>query len=172
MILTSIYLINRLFRKIHSICTQFSLFQCIDEPTHYTEHSSSDLLFVSNKDHLIHSGVADAFLNQDLRYHCPIYGFFKFSKPKVNSFTRRIWYYDRRTSFKVNVVDWNSLQDNNIDTYANNIHSTVMSLATECIPNKHVSVTEPTWINSKIKRYIRKRKRAYKRAKGTNLAND
>ena len=29
------------FRKIHSICTQFSLCQCIDEPTHYTEHSSS-----------------------------------------------------------------------------------------------------------------------------------
>ena len=61
------------FRKIHSICTQLSLYQCIDEPTHYTEHSSSviHLLFVSNKDHLIHSGVADAFLNHDLRYHCP-----------------------------------------------------------------------------------------------------
>ena len=168
------------FRKIHSICTHFSLYQCIDEPTHYTEHSSSviDLLFVSNKDHLIHSGVADAFFNQDLRYHCPIYGIFKFSKPKVSSFTRRIWYYDR-CDFnvlrnKVNAVDWNSLQDNNIDTYANNIHSTVMSLATECIPNKHVRVrpVEPAWINSKIKRYIRKRKRAYKRAKRTNVAND
>ena len=168
------------FRKIHSICTHFSLYQCIDEPTHYTEHSSSviDLLFVSNKDHLIHSGVADAFLNQDLRYHCPIYGIFKFSKPKVSSFTRRIWYFDR-CDFnvlrnKVNAVDWNSLQDNNIDTYANNIHSTVMSLATECIPNKHVRVrpVEPAWINSKIKRYIRKRKRAYKRAKRTNVAND
>ena len=82
MILTSIYLINRLSEKLHSICTQFSLYQCIDEPTHYTEHSSSviDLWFVSNKDHLIHSGVADAFLNQDLRYHCQIYGIFKFSK--------------------------------------------------------------------------------------------
>ena len=161
------------FRKISSICTQFSLYQCIDEPTHYTEHSSSiiDLLFVSNKYHLIHSGVADAFLNQDLRYHCPIYGIFKFSKPKVTSFTRRIWYYDR-CDFnvlrnKVNTVDWNSLQDNNIDTIANNIHSTVMSLATECIPNKYVRVRpiEPAWINLKIKRYIRKRKRAYKRVK-------
>ena len=134
------------FRKISSICTQFSLYQCIDDPTHYTEHSSSviDLLFVSNTDHLIHSRVADPFLNQDLRYHCPIYGIFKFSKPKVSSFTRRIWYYDR-CDFnvlrnKVNAVDWNSLQDNNISTYANNIHSTVMSLATECIPNKHVRV--------------------------------
>ena len=134
-------------------CTQFSLYQCIDEPTHYTEHSSSviDLLFVSNKDHLIHSGVADAFLNQDLRYHCPIYGIFKFSKLKVSSFTRRIWYYDRCD--KVNAVDWNSLQDNNIDTYASNIHSTVMSLATEYIPNKHVRVrlVEPLGLIRKLK---------------------
>ena len=136
------------FRKIHSICTQFSLYQCID----YTEQSSSviDLLFVSNKNHLIHSGVADAFLNQDLRYHCPIYGIFKFSKPKVSSFTRRIWYYDRCDlnvlRNKVNAVDY--------ATYANNIHSNVMSVATECIPNKHVRVrpTEPAWIKSKIKK--------------------
>ena len=180
MILISIYLINRLSEKNPFNFTQFSLYQCIDDPTHYTEHSSSviDLLFVSNKGPLIHSGIADAFLNQDLRYHCPIYGIFKFSKPKVSSFTRRIWYYDR-CDFNVlrnkgNAVDWDSLQDINIDTFANNIHSTVMSLATECIPNKlaRVRPTEPVWINSKIKIYIRKRKRAYKRAKRTNIAND
>ena len=57
-----------------------------------------------------------------------------------------------------------------------------MSLATKCIPNKHVRVrpTDPAWINSKVvavinskmKRYTRKRKKAYKRAKRTNLAND
>ena len=49
-----------------------------------------------------------------------------------------------------------------------------MSLATECIPNKYVRVrpTESALINLKIKIYTRKRKRAYKRAKRTNLAND
>ena len=74
----------------------------------------------------------------------------------------------------MDAVDWNSLQDNNIDTYANNIHSTVMSLATENIPNEHVRLkpTEPAWFNLKIKRYIRERKRAYKRAKRINVAND
>lgn len=62
-------------RKIESFCTQFSLHQTINEPTHYTEHSSSliDILLVSNKDHLILSGVGDPFLNQEVRYHCPIY---------------------------------------------------------------------------------------------------
>ena len=37
-------------------------------------------------DHLLLSGVGDPFLNQELRYHCPIYGIFKFSKPRVKTF--------------------------------------------------------------------------------------
>ena len=41
-------------RKIDSFCTQFSLYQTTDQPTHFTEHSSSliDILLVSNKEHL------------------------------------------------------------------------------------------------------------------------
>ena len=71
-------------RKIESLCTQFSLHQTINQHTHFTEHSSSliDILLVINKDHLILSGVGDPFLNQEIRYHCPIYSIFKFSKPK------------------------------------------------------------------------------------------
>ena len=79
-----------------------------------------------------------------------------FSKPSVSSFTRRIWYYDscdfKVFRNKVNSVDWDYFQDNNIDIYANYIHSTVMSLATESIPNKQVKVrhTKPSCINSAI----------------------
>ena len=45
-------------RKINSFCTQFSLYQTIDQPTHFTEHSSSliDILLVSNKEHLLLGG--------------------------------------------------------------------------------------------------------------------
>ena len=84
-------------RKIDSVCTQFSLYQSICEPTHFTENSSSliDILLVNNKTHLIVSRVSDPFSNQEIRYHCPIYGIFKFSKPKFVSFTRHIWHYDR-----------------------------------------------------------------------------
>ena len=47
--------------KIRDLCEQFSLEQVINEPTHYTEHSSSlfDVILTSNKDHLILSGVGD-----------------------------------------------------------------------------------------------------------------
>ena len=63
---------------------QISLNQSISQPTHFTEHSSSliDIILVSNKENLILFGVADPFLNQDVRFHCPVYGVPKFSKPK------------------------------------------------------------------------------------------
>ena len=68
-------------RKIYSLCTQFSLFQFITQPTHFTENSSSliDVILVTNKENLILSGVVDPFLNQELSYHSPVYGILKFS---------------------------------------------------------------------------------------------
>ena len=71
-------------RKIHSLCNQYGLLKSIEQPSHYTETSSSliDILLVNNKDHLILSGVGDPFLNQCIRYHCLIYGIFKFTKPR------------------------------------------------------------------------------------------
>ena len=127
---------------------------------------------------MIVSGVGDLFLNQEVRYHCPIYGILKFSKPKFTSFTRHIWYYDQdnyellhdtATSF-----DWDYIKDNDINTYANNINTTIITIAKECIPNRHLRIkpSEPPWINSSIKRNIRKRKRAYRKVKKTNLESD
>ena len=56
----------------------------------------------------------------------------------------------------------------------NNINTTVISLAKECIPNRCIKIkpSEPPWINSTIKRNIRKRKRAYKKVKRTNSESD
>lgn len=104
-------------RKIEYLCTQFSLYQSIDQPTHFTENSSSllDIILTHNKDHLILSGVGDPFLDQQLRYHCPVYGILRFAKPKLKSFTRQIWNYDQgdfnllRT--KATNTDWESLRD-------------------------------------------------------------
>ena len=61
---------------------------------------------------------------------------------------------------KASSIDWGSLQNNAIN-----------SIATESIPNKyvHIKPLEPPWISLNLKRHIRKRKRAYKKAKQTNL---
>ena len=52
--------------KLKSIFSQYSLLQLIDEPTHYTETSSSliDLIFTTNVSSVLFSGVGEAFLDQ------------------------------------------------------------------------------------------------------------
>ena len=113
---------------------------------------------------MIVSGVGDPFLNQEIRYHCPIYGIFKFSKsrkekPKFVSFTRHIWNYDQGNydllRSKATSFDWDYVRDNDTNIYANNINTTVTSIAKECIPNRCINVkpSEPPWINLTIKRH-------------------
>ena len=72
---------------------------------------------------------------------------------------------------KASTFDWTSLQSDDIDIYATNLNTAITSIASECIPNKHVRIRplDPPWLSSTLKRQIRKRKRAYKRAKLTNL---
>ena len=150
-------------KKIDSLCTQFALHQSNNQPTHFTETSSSiiDILLVSNKDNLILSGVGDPFLGQELRYHCPIYGIFKFSKTKVHSFMRHILSYDHADfnllRSKAESIDWTSLQDDDINVYANNTNKTINNIASECIPNRYVRIrpSDSPWITSEIKLNIR-----------------
>ena len=162
-------------RKINSLCSEFAFHQSVDEPTHYTETSSLiDLILVHNSNSLIASGVVDPFLGQDLRYHRPIFGIFKFSKPKVKSYTRQIWNYEQGDfqllRSKAAETDWSAFRDDSLDTYAINITTRLLSIAKDCIPNKIVRIkpSDPPWLTTQIKRFIRKRKRAYRKAKHTN----
>lgn len=122
-------------RKIDMLCTQFSLYQSINEPTHFTEHSSSliDIILVKNKDNLIFSGVGNPFLNQETRYHCPVFGVLEFVQPKIKSFIRNVYNYDKGNfdlfREKASSFDWNSLQDDNIDVYASNVETKIVSLS-------------------------------------------
>ena len=167
-------------RKICDFCVEFSLTQMIDEPTHFTETSSSliDLLLVSNSNSVLLSGVGDPFLSQEMRYHCPTFGIFKFSKPKRQSFQRFIWRYDQGdyNLLRQNVAsfNWNTLQHQDISVYATALVDKILDLSKQCIPNKVVTIrpADPPWMNSSIRKHIRKRKRAYRRAKRTNLLND
>ena len=53
------------------------------------------------------------------------------------------------------------------------IISAVENIAHECIPNRKVRIkaSKPPWITSSIKSLIRKRKRAYKKARKTNAVD-
>ena len=75
---------------------QFGITQLLQEPTHFTEHSSSliELVLKSNVSSCVLSKVLDPFLEQHIRFHCPIAASFNVVVPKARSFTRRIYKYD------------------------------------------------------------------------------
>ena len=83
--------------KIKFICEQFSFTPTIKSPTHFTEHSSSliDIILTNNENHLLYTEVGDPFLNQEVRYHCPVFGILNFTKPKRKSYLCHTLSYDR-----------------------------------------------------------------------------
>ncbi|KAH3890067.1 hypothetical protein DPMN_014136 [Dreissena polymorpha] len=162
-----------LVRKLDSWCLEYNLVQVINEPTHFTERSSSilDLLLLTNPNSLVLSGVGDPFLDQQQRYHCPIYGLFKYKKPNANVYERHIWSYEdgnydllRETFSSLN---WNTISSLDTDTYCTNITDTIIRNAKLCIPNRVIKIKprNAPWLNTHIRRMIRKRKRAYRIAK-------
>ena len=56
-------------RKVETLCQMYNLSNIISEPTHFTESSSSliDLFSVTNKNHILLSGVDEPFLDQNIR---------------------------------------------------------------------------------------------------------
>ena len=156
-------------RKINDLCQQFNLEQIITEPTNYTENSMSiiDLFLVSNKNRVLLSGVGEPFLDQNIRYHCPIYCVYNFDKVITPSFTRHIYLYHRgdyqTLALELTETDWNSLKDNNIDVYAQNVTNRILDLVNKHIPNKHVHIrkSDPPWLSNTIKRLMRKRKNVF-----------
>ena len=92
-------------------------------------------------------------MNQEVGYHCPVFGILNFTKPKRKSYRRHTWSYDRGDynllREKASRTNWEKIYDQNV--------------------NKHVqSITEPPWMNKSITHYMQLRKRAYRKAKQTN----
>ncbi|MCG8096969.1 MAG: hypothetical protein JAZ17_25655, partial [Candidatus Thiodiazotropha endolucinida] len=162
------------------ICQQFSLHQLIDEPTHFTESFSSilDLFLTGNKNNVLLSGVGEPFLGQNIRYHCPIYCVLTFQKVSTPVYTRKIYLYNRGNyeafSNDLEETDWQSLKNNDIDTYAGNITNNIYQLANKHIPNKIIKIrqSDPPWLSNDIKKLIRKKKRFYDKYKRTNNMHD
>ena len=78
--------------KIDTICMHFGLSQIISEPTNYTESSQSiiDLLFVSSPNLVSISGVGEPFLDQNIRYHCPVFCCIRYPKPRNAPFKHKV----------------------------------------------------------------------------------
>ena len=161
--------------KITYPASSYNLTQIIDEPTHYTEDSSStiDLVLVNKLEDVLYSGVSSPFIpNLVVRYHCPTVFYLKHRKIVRKTFRRHIWLYDKgdyvTVRNKLNSIGWDGiLATDDIIKCAEQFSDSIMLAARDSIPNKTVIFrpSEPSWINSNIKRNIRQRKRLYKKAK-------
>jgi len=167
---------NSTARKITNICRQANLDQIINEPTHFTESSESliDLIMVSNNERVILSGVGEPFLEQNVRYHCPVFCILNFQKHHIPSFKRRVWKYQEADFLGMKEAftntNWNELFSNNTDLSAINITNHISNSCSSFIPNKIITVrhADPPWFHNGLRTLIRKRKRAYDKAKRSN----
>ena len=101
--------------NMSNIFVKYNMIQFINEPTHFTQNSSSCIELIQSTDpnviDLIHFG--QLFLSVHVRYHCPIYGLFKVPKTMQACFKIRIWLYDRgnynQYREQLQRVDWDEL---------------------------------------------------------------
>lgn len=106
-----------------------------------------------------------------MRYHCPIFSVFNFDKCKQNCFKRKIWKYDdgnyELLNNLVSEFDWSSIKSDNINLYAECFTEKILEFCHLAIPHKMIIVrpSDPPCFNNCVRRAIRKRKRAHKRAK-------
>ena len=154
--------------KIKSICEQFSFTQTRDSPAHFTEHYSSliDIIVTNKETHVVYCRVGDSFLNQEIRFHCPVFGILNCTRPKIKSYTRHTWSHDggdfNLLHERAAHTNWNILSDPDFNLHTKNITDHIIITSKACIPNRLACIKpdEPFWMNTNIKRYIRKRKRA------------
>ena len=166
-------------RKIRDLCQQFNFEQLINEPTHFTENSSSliDLILTINRNNILISGVGEQFLEQNIRYHCPVFCVLNFIKPLTPLYQRKIYLFDRGNyqtiSNELALTDWQSLKCDNVDIYAENITERITALTDKHVPNKSIKVrkSDPPWLTTNIKRLFRKKKRLYDKYKKSNNIN-
>ena len=89
-------------------------------------------------------------------YHCPVFGIFKFTKPKVQCYKRHIWQYDHGDYHHMralaSITNWHSLQGDDVDIYALYLTNKILHIAKECISNRFVTIrpSVPPWITTTI----------------------
>ena len=147
--------------------------QLISKATHVTSTSSKciDIIATTSPDYVTQSGT----LKPNLSQHCPVFVCVNVSKPKVQCYRRKFW--DMKhvnwddLNNELNSTDWApAMSLGNIDEIAEKWTNMYTSICEKHIPHKDISIRprEPEWMNSELRKLIRKRNRLYRKAKNKN----
>ena len=117
---------------------------------------------------MLFTEVGDPFLNQEVCYHCPIFGVLNFTKPKRKSYLRH-----NLLREKASTTNWERIYDQDVNKHVQNITEHIIDISRACIPNRLTRILpdEPPLMNTSIKHYIRLSKRAYRKAKRTSTTH-
>ena len=166
--------------KMRNISVQYDLKQLIEDPTNFTEHSSSliDLILTTDTQFVPYAGVGPPLIEQ-IRYHCPVIGFINAPKPPRKTFKRKIWLYNQGNFDEYRRIlaqtNWdNILSTGDIDKITTDISSRILGAAETTIPNRLVTIRkqDPAWLTNDIRKLIRKKNRVHDKAKRLNKQTD
>ena len=159
--------------KISSLCNDFHLTQLLTEPTH--DKALIDVILTTSPDIINDCGT----LPPSLSKHKAIYATTKFKLPREKSYKRKVYLYDRANweDMKLDLqnTEWeNIFREANIDDMAKKWTEKYLEVIHRHIPTKIVRIdqNDAPWMSTKVKKYIKKRNRAYRKAKSTNQVKD
>ena len=134
----------------------YSLSNTISVPTHFTESSSSliDLCLVTNKIQILLSGVCEPFLDQNIRFHCPIYCVLNLDKTINLEYEREFWLNDKGNYKSLTGefynTNWDTLKSNDIDIYTSDITNHIVN-TTKSIFIFQIKVIYSTFLQYMVK---------------------
>lgn len=145
--------------------------QLVKEPTRFGPTGSSciDLIFTNIPQLCKSINVLPRLINCD---HCPVVGYMELHYPRQAAYTRHVWNYklgdyDKFRSLLRN-TSWDSvLSKQNANEMCAEFTELFLLVASECVPNYTCTIRprDKPWMNTIVRRAIRKRDRLYKQLK-------
>ena len=128
----------------------YNMKRLMAEPTYFTENSFSliDLIIIRNNNNILTSGVADTFIPDQIRHHCPTVVLLKFLRPHCKTFKRKIWNYKMAdyTKYRSLLTDSNLEEKinstTNLDQNAKYITDTLTDIVEQAIPSKNITIKD------------------------------
>lgn len=156
--------------KLVNLVRSHNMFQLINKPTR--NNNLLDLLITDSPGYFL---VADTLPPIDNLDHSIIYGTLNLTPPKIPSYKRKVWQYDRGNWLLLNnlflLTDWDALFSSSpyLNDLTTRITHFIIDTAETCIPTRLVTIRprDKPGMTSEVRRLFKIAKRMHKRARHT-----